>query len=61
MTQTQRDIRAAMAFYDQRGWDWTSVVGYLAAGELGCLPMEVLRRYHKWRTRGGRSRTSAGG
>ena len=25
MTQTQRDILAAMAFYHERGWDWTSV------------------------------------
>lgn len=29
MTAAQREIREAIAFYDERDWDWTSLVTFL--------------------------------
>lgn len=33
------EIRACIAFYDKRGWDWTEVVAYLASTSCGAWPL----------------------
>lgn len=33
------EIRAAIAYYDTRGWDWTDVVAFLSAKAVGMWPL----------------------
>lgn len=44
-----RDIKAAIAFYEKRGYDWLSIIGFLSATALGLWP--IRRRNPKlcWR------------
>ena len=37
------EIREAIAFYDKRGWNWLSVVAYMASSAAGYWPHKILR------------------
>jgi hypothetical protein len=43
------DIKACIAYYEERGLDWLSAVGFIAAQALGVLPQDVMNRYHQRR------------
>lgn len=41
MTDEQKDeIRSCIAFYDERGWDWSSIVEYLTRRYNEHLPWQ---------------------
>lgn len=55
MTMEQKaDIKAAIRFYERRGWDWSSVVGFLCSEYDGYL--ERIIRPWPQRIYGGRGR-----
>lgn len=37
------EIKAAIRFYEKRGWDWISVVAYLSAKANGDWPPRIIR------------------
>lgn len=48
MTAEQKeDVKAAIRYYERRGWDWSSVVGFLCAKYDGYLE----RIIHPWPVR----------
>jgi hypothetical protein len=38
------DIKAIIAFYEARGWDWSSVVCFIAMRAEGLWPTPIQRR-----------------
>lgn len=54
MTREQKeDIKALIAFYEARDWDWSNIVEYLVRKYGGCLPEQ-----ERWPSRAvGRKRT----
>jgi hypothetical protein len=47
LSDPQNEIRACIAYYQARGWDWTSAVGFIAMKALGVLPQDVLKLARK--------------
>ena len=43
MTPLKADIKAAIAFYEKRGWDWLPLIAYLSAKAFGSWPPVVIR------------------
>lgn len=39
MSDPREDIKAAIEFYEARGWDWLMVVSYLSAKATGHWPL----------------------
>jgi hypothetical protein len=39
----QDEIKAAIRFYERRGWDWLPLVAYLSAKASGNWPPPVIR------------------
>jgi hypothetical protein len=43
MTETQAEIKAAIAFYEKRGWDWLSVVAFMSSRAVGTWPPHYVK------------------
>ena len=54
MTLSERaELKAAIKFYERRGWDWSDIVEYLLMKSTDRLD-EVFPKYSKLRFRAGR-------
>lgn len=47
MTRPTDEIKAAIRFYEKRGWGWLDVVAFISARALGTLPDDVRLAYQR--------------